>query len=133
MIEFKTTLQTDGGGYWSEVSKDVRILGFDISATQYRDTDPLIGRGPMVKFGELRVIFDTADWDIDADGLIYTDKGFKEELHAFFKSQGVEAKASYSEQGMQGSNYVSMDVCETFITEFDLAFEHKTFYSTCGE
>jgi hypothetical protein len=35
------------------------------------------------EFGELCVYFNTADWDVNVDGLIYTDKLFLLQLQMF--------------------------------------------------
>jgi hypothetical protein len=52
-------------------------------------------------------------------GLIYTDKLFMQELRTYLQTIGfTEAEANdvhYSEQGMQGDNYVSCDVAAAFI------------------
>jgi len=67
-------------------------------------------------FGELRVYFDTATWDVDSQGLIYTDPGFFAGLKQYLESQGINiTDISYSEQGMQGDDYVSLDVGQHFI------------------
>ena len=94
------TLNTNGQGYWSRVAKAVRIV--DMQVTYVNDEKD---------FGELCVYFNTEDWDVNRDGLIYTDKQFRDELQAFLDAQGLPGKdISYSEQGMQGDNYVSMDI-----------------------
>jgi hypothetical protein len=54
-------------------------------------------------------------------GLIYTDKQFKRELNEFLVAQGL-ATAEYSEQGMQGDNYVSLDVEGKFLTAWERKF-----------
>jgi hypothetical protein len=70
-------------------------------------------------FGELRVFFNTATWDVNKLGLIYTDKQFMKELKKLLTAKGFDAgDVSYSEQGMQGDNYVSCDVGERFINTF---------------
>ena len=64
--------------------------------------------------------FSANEWDVETDGLIYTDKLFLQELRAYLQTIGfseVEANdVSYSEQGMQTNNYVSLDVGAQFIT-----------------
>ena len=70
-------------------------------------------------FGELRVRFNAKTWDVNKDGLIYTDTLFLEELCDLLTQLGIDASdVSYSEQGMQGDTYVSLDVGECFINTF---------------
>lgn len=103
-----TTLHTNGKGYWSDAKKAVDITALDL---QYINEDK--------DFGELCVHFNTATWDVNVLGLIYTDKLFMQELRAYLVSLGfTQAEANdveYSEQGMQADNYVSCDVGEVFI------------------
>jgi hypothetical protein len=104
------TFNTNGKGYWSNVAKAVRI------------TDMRLGYVSDEKdFGELCVYFNTQDWDTQEHGLIYTDKQFLQELNTFLAAQGLCA-AEYSEQGMQGDNYVSLDVEEEFIAKWEAKF-----------
>jgi hypothetical protein len=105
MIKFGAVLDTDGSGYWSDIVKSVKCTGIDIGYVNDEKD-----------FGELRVYFDTATWDVNEDGLIYTDRQFMVELkealiEACINSSGI----SYSEQGMQGDDYVSLDVGKEFI------------------
>jgi hypothetical protein len=106
------TFNTNGQGYWSNTAKSVGIVDMRIAyINDERD------------FGELRVYFDTDTWDVNKDGLIYTDKQFRNELQAFLDSQGLPGKyISYSEQGMQGDDYVSLDIVGA---EFLQAWEAK--------
>jgi hypothetical protein len=89
---------TNGNGYWSNTAKAVEIV--DMCVTYINDERD---------FGELRVYFNTDTWDVNKLGLIYTDKQFMRELNEFLVAQGL-AEVSYSEQGMQGDNYVSCDI-----------------------
>jgi hypothetical protein len=109
-----TTLHTNGMGYWSRTATAVDITKLDL---QYINDDQT--------FGELCVYFAQDDftaneWDVETDGLIYTDKLFLQELRAYLQTIGFsEAEAmdvNYSEQGMQTNNYVSFDVGAVFIT-----------------
>jgi hypothetical protein len=102
--------ETAGDGYWSNVSKEVDIE--DIRVTYVSDEKD---------FGELCVYFDTSDWDVNKDGLIYTDSLFLEQLNSFLKEQGLTS-VDYSEQGMQGDNYVSCDVDAKFIKAWEKKF-----------
>jgi len=101
-----TTLHTNGNGYWSTTAQAVNITKLDLQyITNERD------------FGELCVYFN--NWDTQANGLIYTDKLFMQELRAYLQQLGftlAEANdVSYSEQGMQTAEYVSCDVGAVFI------------------
>jgi hypothetical protein len=74
-------------------------------------------------FGELRVYFDTDTWDVNSDGLIYTDRQFERELQEFLNSQGLAGEdVSYSEAGMQGDDYVSCDVGAAFLQSWMAKF-----------
>ena len=99
------TLHTNGSGYWTTVAKAVQITALELGFTN-----------DECSFGELRVHFNTDSWRPDFDGLIYTDGLFKKELQEFLNAQGLCGKdCSYSEQGLQGDNYVSCDIGEEFI------------------
>lgn len=110
-MKIDTILTTDGSGYWSKAQKEVRCI--ELRAVRYDadpDTDP---------FGELRVYFDTLTWNEDKDGLIYTDGRFMNELCEFLTSLGLDATdVDYSEQGMQGDDYVSCDVGGKFLASW---------------
>ena len=96
----KVVFNTNGMGYWSRTAKAVEIVDMRINyVSDEKD------------FGELCVYFNTDTWDVNTMGLIYTDKQFMRELKAFLDTQGLPGKdVSYSEQGMQGDNYVSCDI-----------------------
>jgi hypothetical protein len=107
----RVVFNTAGDGYWSNVSKDVEV------------TDMKLGYvSDEQDFGELRVYFDTATWNVNKDGLIYTDSLFKQELMKFVAEQGLVVDLCYSEQGMQGDNYVSLDVGAEFLDSWARKF-----------
>jgi len=108
MYKVNATLNTGGGGYWSNTKASVEITHLQLS---YINDE--------LDFGELRVRFNTASWDVNKLGLIYTDKQFMTELKELLTAKGFDAgDVSYSEQGMQGDAYVSCDVGERFINTF---------------
>lgn len=114
MIKFQTTFNTAGDGYWSDLVGTVKTTYINLPYVNDEQD-----------FGELRVYFDTASWDVNEDGLIYTDSKFLKELRAKLNEIGMAgADVDYSEQGMQGDNYVSLDVGEKFI---------KSWLDTVGE
>ena len=108
MYKCLAVLHTAGDGYWSTASKAVTVTGLQLAYTN-----------DELDFGELRVQFARGDWDVNKLGLIYTDTQFLDELRLLLTSMGFDASdVDYSEQGMQGDNYVSLDVGERFINTF---------------
>lgn len=85
---------TDGRGYWTQVSQEVSIIEIE-------------------KYGqEVRVYFDPIEWDVSKNGFIYTDQLFLFMLKKHLKADNKTYwnKIDYSEQGMQGKDYVSFDI-----------------------
>ena len=87
--------------------------------------------GPNVAsstFGELCAYFNPAQWVVALDGLIYTSTTWLTDFRIHLRTRGFSERAvmdiGYSESGMQGDNYVSMDIGPDFIRELDplLAF-----------
>jgi hypothetical protein len=108
MLKVNATLHTAGDGYWSRKQTAVEITRLVLAYTN-----------DELDFGELRVYFNTNTWDVNKDGLIYTDSLFEAELCDLLTQLGFDASdVSYSEQGMQGDTYVSCDVGECFINTF---------------
>lgn len=107
-------LHTAGNGLWSTEERKVKVQKASM-------------RGFMPEFpgaADLRVKFSTKTWDTDKLGLIYTDRLWLRELRKLFVNLGFSEKAAkevdYSEQGMQGDNYVSLDVGKYFLKEWRL-------------
>jgi nuclear transport factor 2 (NTF2) superfamily protein len=102
----------DINGLWSSAAKAVQVLRVELAYCNDEGD-----------FGELRAYFNTSTWDCDEDGLIYTDGIWLNEFRALMRSLGFTRAAvndiTYSEQGMQGDNYVSMDVGEDFMREVE--------------
>jgi hypothetical protein len=105
-------LHTDGKGLWSNVAKEVTLT----------EAYAVIDRKSLEKdrdmyYGELRVHFDTSSWNVNAFGLIYTDNLFLKELKSLLALLGYDVSdLEYSEQGMQGYDYVSLDIGQCFIS-----------------
>ncbi len=104
-------LNTDGKrGLWSDVAKAIPITDIQLGVGTIWEGDTL-----DEAFGELRVYFDTDTWDTSKDGLIYTDTLFLKELREFLTAHGLPGDdVCYSEQGMQGDDYVSLDAGGAF-------------------
>ena len=113
---------TSGTGLWSKRKALVTIT--KLSVNHYEDDE----------FGELRAWFDVNKWFIGTDGLIYTDplwiEEFKEGLLKLGLSKTAVDQVDYSEQGMQGQRFVSMDVGRDFIIEWYTKIETKQSLTT---
>ncbi len=106
----RVVFKTCGDGYWSSIAGSVEIMDMTVPyVNEEKD------------FGELCVYFNDKHWDVNIDGLIYTDSLFLQELNAFLVAHGLCA-VQYSEQGMQGDDYVSCDVGKEFITAWEAKF-----------
>lgn len=107
---------TGGNGYWSTKEFPVYITKLEIA---YLDESNLLDS----TFGELRVYFDTKYWETDNNGLIYTDAEWIKNFRLLLVDNGFSFAAvyevEYSEQGMQGPDYVSLDVKHHFLQECD--------------
>jgi hypothetical protein len=112
-MQTQIELYTNGQGWWSEVSASVCITGLVLDT--YDET-----------FGELQVVFDTNSWITEEYGLIYTDPLFIKMLREMLNDMGLLGKdVGYSEQGMQGDNYVSCDVGAKFIESWKTLMNTK--------
>lgn len=98
---------TNGSGLWSSAERNVRIKKIDFGGIVYFPEDHSLT-------AYLRAHFQKKDWDVEKHGLIYTDRRWEKQ----FASQFVKLKefnklvasrnVGYTEQGMQGDNYVSL-------------------------
>ena len=111
ILQYRDNVMTAGKGLWSNVSKEVVTVGFSIP---YLDED--------FDFGELRIYFDTDSWNVEDDGLIYTDPLFLANIREAFGTDDI----NYSEQGMQGDNFVSFDIGKEFILMYGDQFYEST-------
>ena len=117
-IDLPAAIRTSGRGLWSRENRMVDITGFELHSTDYEDEeDDEDQRG--FQFGELRVYFTTRSWNTKKHGLIYTDPEFLRHLCMWMSNLGLAGDdVGYSEQGMQGIDYVSCDVGAKFIQSF---------------
>lgn len=101
-ITINKMFTTCGDGYWSNTAKEVFVesINMFISADE-EGCD-----------GDLQAYFTEETWN-DELGLIYTDSAFLACVHTALIAAGISIEAAedvcYSEQGMQGDTYVSMD------------------------
>ena len=103
MRSYSDFIDTTGDGLWSNKKTSVKCIGYEVHGKQ------------SARFGELRIYFDTTTWDVDEYGLIYTDTGFLAGVRdAFVHGDDID----YSEQGMQGDDFVSFDVGTEFLMNY---------------
>lgn len=96
-IPVQWAIQTGGKGLWSYRSTIVEVTSLTIKWEG----------GNMV---EINVSFDTNTWNVERDGLIYTDELFLEGLHRKISDLcGNNTTLDYTEEGMQGDDYVSLE------------------------
>jgi len=106
-IKFNRILRTNGSSLWSGEQRNVHCRTIEL----IKHSDD---------FGELRVFFLKKTWNPVKHGLIYTDDLFERQLRDALGKRGYDSSdVSYSEQGMQGNNYVSFDVDEDFISSWE--------------
>ena len=103
--------RTDGRGYWSTVArKSIRI-----------DRVAIASVSDDGEYGELRAYFDESEWNVESDGLIYSDQAWMKSFRSCMATLGFSVQAladiGYTEQGMQGEDYVSLDVGPDFLTQ----------------
>ena len=88
------TCRTTGDGLWSRSKRVVPITAF-----RFRNEN------------EIRVYFKS--WDVRRHGLIYTDRGFLRDIRKLLKVCYPDLnvrRVQYTEQGMQGSTFVSLQL-----------------------
>jgi hypothetical protein len=97
--------RTDGKGLWSSTATKVQVTELELY-TIYYDGDPIY---------ELKAYFNKVNWDTNKLGLIYTDATWMRDFKQNLKQLGLGTDVTYSEQGMQGDDYVSLDVGPKFL------------------
>ena len=104
--------KTNGLGYWSEKVETITVV--ELTSDYINDEQ---------NYMSLQARFLTDNWNVDKDGLIYTDenfiKDFKKGLveHYGFSKEAVKF-LFYSEQGAQGDDYVDFEASKQFVTEW---------------
>ena len=105
------TATTNGEGFWSTEKRLVNIKSIEIdSITDDNGEEIEVGdnRTPAAIMW-LRVYFNRSDWNVKKHGLIYTDTKWIAQLRKGLREIGLTAAdLDYTEQGMQGDDYVSL-------------------------
>jgi hypothetical protein len=101
-IPVQWAIQTGGDGLWSSRSAIVEVTSLTIKWEG----------GNVV---EINVSFDPNTWNVEHYGLIYTDelfrKAFQDKLSELCGNNTI---VDYTEQGMQGEDYISMECCDLY-------------------
>jgi hypothetical protein len=96
-IPVNWAVQTGGDGLWSSRSAIVEVTKLTIKWEG----------GSVV---EINASFDPNTWNVEHYGLIYTDKMFLEGIRRKISDLcGNNTTMDYTEQGMQGEDYVSLE------------------------
>ena len=117
-VKLDEVYTTAGDGLWSDVVKNVRVteMGMYISTLNEGDANEA-----EYCDSDFYVNYDEATWNMDEDGLIYTDGAFLANVQDFMRDVLVRmdvddelanelvADINYSEQGMQDYGRVSCD------------------------
>jgi hypothetical protein len=96
---------TSGTGHWTSEKRQVGIKSIELCYT-----DDELGFANIVAF------FKTGDWNTEKHGLIYTDRKWLANFRKLCNSLGLPGcDVDYTEQGMQGTDYVSLCVGKKFL------------------
>lgn len=109
------TADVAGDGLWSKKAMDNLKIHILPETEFWKDADD------PAPVGQLNAYFNPTIWDTNKYGLIYTDSLFEEHVRRLLKAAGFKyfQDLNYSEQGMQGDNYVNFDVGDNLANELD--------------
>lgn len=114
-VPVQWAISTGGDGYWTRVVGVTQVIALELA---YLDESR-----PGKLFGELRACFNRGSWDTWRFGLVYTDGLWIEAFRLLLESLGFSREAAqavdYSEAGMQGDDFVSLDAKHAFLEEWD--------------
>tara|TARA_R110002051_G_C8364928_1_gene442514 strand:+ start:171 stop:527 length:357 start_codon:yes stop_codon:yes gene_type:complete len=111
MNKLELTGTTTGTGYWT-AAKDEKVTGY-MTFTLLESDGETFG-------GNAQFHFNKEDWDVHELGLIYTDEGFLDDVYTTLEQSGFKNildHINYSEQGMQGDDYVDFDASIELVKE----------------
>lgn len=120
-IKVQWELPTASGLWSAGNGRKVKIYALELEGVDEEDFE----------YGTLNAYFTLKSWDPDKHGLIYTDDKFLKEFRKLLNSIGLPGRnVYYSEQGMQGDNYVNMDVGKGFIKAWKKLVPAKVWRAT---
>jgi len=104
--------KTTGHGLWSKEVRIVTSSKIEIKIGEvYTNLQKFAVSMPIY----FNVFFTKKAWDTEKYGLIYTDEGWLKDFRTQFADRfpslsWIAKKTDYTEQGMQGTNYVSLEI-----------------------
>ena len=107
------TATTNGKGWWNDVIRKARITQIEIESITDDNADQIDFRDKTQTPAAMiiRVYFNPKDWNTEKHGLIYRDKNWLAEFGKGLLKVGLPSEGLYyTEQGMQGDDYVSMSI-----------------------
>lgn len=114
-IKVSWAVTVGGDGYWT---RRTGVTVVDHLGLAYVDDSR-----PGKLYGELRARFTPESWDAERNSLVYTDRTWIAAFHELLQTLGFSREAAravnYSEAGMQGEDYVSLDAGHAFMSEWD--------------
>ncbi len=120
-LRIDKSVVTYGNGLWSTAERKVQVTKATLLIQEFQTPIYDKQKKPYIT-GDLKVYFTKKSWNPDKHGLIYTDAGWLRGLREVLSKKGFSPKAvkdvDYSEQGMQGDNFVSLDVGTAFCVEW---------------
>ncbi|MEN7551697.1 hypothetical protein AAG747_27525 [Rapidithrix thailandica] len=123
----KGPASTDGqSGYFSQTQRTLTVEL--VPSGIYLDED-------LGVMGHLMAYFDPKEWDVKQEGLIYTDAQFEKDVRDLLKNAGLQhyEDICYSEQGMQGDDFVDFDLGPDLAEELYVkGFVERQFYLISG-
>lgn len=125
--KFRAVATTYGNGLWSNRQKTIHHNRAELSIYNgNNEIEEFYSGNVKNTHAEFRVYFTKKDWNTNEHGIIYTDRNWIKDFRSQLKVMGYSSKAlrevDYSEAGMQGANYVSLDVGRNFLKETSKKF-----------
>jgi len=106
---FNTTYHLWGDGGTKQMNEKARTTGLDVRVFMGMDESTVEEYNDGCNDDFYPDVYVAVDgWDSVIHGLIYTDATFEKEINRLMKEFNIPGKIYYTEQGMQGDNFVSM-------------------------
>lgn len=114
-FRIRGSAKTDGRGLWSREARNVTFT-LEIPSSYGITVYP---NDAQYLFADAEAYFPKKCWNTEKHGLIYTDELFLKGVRRTLKDSGIKnfKDIDYTEQGMQGSEYVSLGVGADLLAE----------------